>query len=111
MLVDYERATGGTVARLVDVLAVDGGWLGVHGNAEARTRGARVALRLAHCSCGSRLQHPGSSFCGPVRPPLTARSPTTFLTSAVHEEPSRPKSLGMSLRRPEILELGVPHLT
>ena len=98
MLVDYERATGGTVTRLGDVLAVDGGWLGVHGDAEARTRGARVAIKLPTARAAAGSSHPGSCFCGPVRPPLTARSPTTFLTSAIHEEPSRPKSVGMSLR-------------
>ena len=77
----------------------------MHGDAEARSRRARVAVKLAHCSRSGRHQHPGSSFCGPVWPPLTARSPTTFLTSAIHQEPSRPKSLRMSLRRPEILNL------
>ena len=97
MLVDYERATGGTVARLGDVLAVDGGWLGVHGDAEARTRGARVAIKLP-----SARAAPGSSTRIMLLRAGTAAADSKisdhFLTSAIHEEPLRPKSVGMSLR-------------
>ena len=97
MLVDYERATGGTVARLGDVLAVDEVGSGCMATPKP---GPEVRGLPSSCPLLARQQAPapGILLLRAGTAAAASRISDHLLTSAIHEEPSRPKSVGMSLR-------------